>query len=477
MSTEANHFFSSASRRQFLGRSGVALGSAALAMMAHEAGAAPGAHFAPRAKRVIFLFQSGGPSQLDLFDYKPKLKDLHGTELPDSVRKGQRLTGFTAGQKSKPLASSKFEFKQHGGGGTWVSSLLPHLGSVADDLCVLRSVHTEAINHDPAITMIQSGNQLAGHPSLGAWLSYGLGSANSDLPTFVTMISFGSGRPDAEPLYSRLWGSGYLPSRHQGVKFRASGDPVLYLSNPPGIDAATRRQMIDDVNLLNRRHLKEQGDSEIATRISQYELAYRMQTSVPELVDVSTEPDEVFDLYGPDSRKPGSFAANCILARRLAEQGVRCIQLFHRGWDQHNDLPRQISGQCRDVDQPSAALLKDLKRRGLLEDTLVIWGGEFGRTAYCQGKLGGGNYGRDHHPRCFSMWMAGGPVRGGMAYGETDDFGYNVASDPVHIHDLNATILHCLGIDHKELTFRSQGLNQRLTGVTPDPMVLRRILA
>ena len=478
MEFDSEQCFSNTTRRQFFGQSGLSLGTAALAMLMGRSGASvPGPQFIPRAKRVIFLFQSGGPSQLDLFDYKSKLKDLHGTELPDSVRRGQRLTGFTAGQKSKPLASSKYQFRQHGTGGTWVSELLPHTSKVVDDLCVIRSVHTEAINHDPAITLIQSGNQLAGHPSLGAWLSYGLGSANADLPTFVTMISLGTGRPDAEPLYARLWGSGYLPSLHQGVKFRASGDPVLYLSNPPGIAPSTRRQLIDDVNQLNRRQLEDLGDPEIATRIAQYELAYRMQASVPQLVDVSGEPDEVFNLYGPDSRKPGSFAANCIQARRLAERGVRCIQLFHRGWDQHNDLPRQISRQCRDVDQPSAALIRDLKRRGLLDDTLVIWGGEFGRTAYCQGKLSASNYGRDHHPRCFSMWMAGGPVKGGVTYGETDDFGYNVASDPVHIHDLNATILHCLGIDHRELTFRFQGLNQRLTGVTSNPRVLRRILA
>ena len=478
MELDSEQRFSSATRRQFFGQSGLSLGTAALAMLMGRSGASvPGPHIVPRAKRVIFLFQSGGPSQLDLFDYKPKLVDLHGTELPDSVRRGQRLTGFTAGQKSKPLASSKYKFRQHGGGGTWVSELLPHTAKVAADLCVIRSLHTEAINHDPAITMIQSGNQLAGHPSLGAWLSYGLGSANTNLPTFVTMISFGTGRPDAEPLYARLWGSGYLPSLHQGVKFRASGDPVLYLSNPPGIDGSTRRQLIDDVNQLNQRQLEDLGEPEIATRIAQYELAYRMQASVPQLVDVSKESEEVFELYGPDSRKPGSFAANCIQARRLAERGVRCIQLFHRGWDQHNDLPKQISGQCRDVDQPSAALIQDLKRRGLLEDTLVVWGGEFGRTAYCQGKLSANNYGRDHHPRCFSMWMAGGPVQGGITYGETDDFGYNVTSDPVHIHDLNATILHCLGIDHRDLTFKFQGLNQRLTGVTTKPHVLRKILS
>lgn len=458
-------------RRHFLTQGGTGLGVAALAaMMQSEAAGAPGElpalpHFAAKAKRVIYLFQSGAPSQLDLFDHKPKLDDLRGSDLPDAVRKGQRLTTMTSTQERFPIAPSKYRFKRHGRSGSWVSELMPHTAHVVDDLCFIRSMHTEAINHDPAVTFFQTGAQLAGRPSIGAWLSYGLGSLNQDLPTFVVMISQGSGNPNDQPLYDRLWGSGFLPSNYQGVKFRSEGDPVLFLSNPPGLTDATRRRFLDDLAKLNQLKLEEAGDPEIATRIAQYEMAYRMQTSVPELTDVSNEPARVFDLYGPDSRKPGTFAANCLLARRLVERGVRFVQLFHRGWDQHAHLPRQITGQCADTDQASAALVLDLKRRGLLEDTLVIWGGEFGRTVYCQGKLTTDDYGRDHHPRCFTIWLAGGGIKPGYNHGVTDDFSYNITRDPVHVHDLHATILHLLGIDHTRLTFKFQGRHHRLTDV------------
>jgi hypothetical protein len=463
-------------RREVLRGSASAVGVAALAtLLSEEAPAAPTrpapadgvglTHFRPRARRVIYLFQSGAPSQMDLFDYKPGLKDLRGTELPPSIRGTQRLTTMTSSQASFPVAPSRFAFARHGHCGAWVSELLPHTAKVVDHLCFVRSMVTEAINHDPAVTFIQTGAQLAGRPSLGAWLAYGLGSENRDLPAFVVMVSQGSGNPNDQPLYDRLWGSGFLPTRYQGVKFRSAGDPVLFLSNPPGVADATRRRMLDDLARLNRLRLAEQGDPEIATRIAQYELAYRMQTSVPELTDVSREPEHTFDLYGPDSRRPGTFAHNCLLARRLAERGVRFIQLFHRGWDQHVNLPKQIRGQCRDTDQPSAALLQDLKQRGLLDDTLVVWGGEFGRTVYCQGKLTAEDYGRDHHPRCFTIWLAGGGIKGGTTHGETDDYCYNIVRDPVPVHDLNATILHCLGIDHKRLTFKFQGRDFRITDV------------
>jgi hypothetical protein len=422
-------------------------------------------HFQPRAKRVIYLFQSGAPSQLDLFDHKPRLRDLRGTELPDSVRGTQRLTGMTSRQPSFPIAPSKYRFRQHGESGAWFSQLLPHTARVADELCIVKTVHTEAINHDPAVTFFQTGAQLAGRPSIGAWLSWGLGAENSNLPAFVAMISQGSGNPNDQPLYDRLWGSGFLPSQYQGVKFRSSGDPVLFLSNPAGVDAGLRRGLLDDLAELNRQKLADVSDPEIATRIAQYELAFRMQTSVPELTNTSSEPEHIFDLYGPDSRTPGTFAANCLLARRLAERGVRFIQLFHRGWDQHLNLPRQIEGQCRDTDQPAAALLQDLRQRGLLDETLVIWGGEFGRTVYCQGQLTSDNYGRDHHPRCFTVWMAGGGIRPGMTWGETDDFSYNIVQHPVHVHDLHATILQTLGIDHTRLVYRFQGRYFRLTDV------------
>jgi hypothetical protein len=461
---------SQVSRRMLLAGAGLGLGMTAfrtlLADDAAESGGLPGLpHAAAKAKRVIFLFQSGGPSQLDLFDPKPVLLKRHGEELPESVRDGQRLTGMTAGQKSFPLVASPYRFAQHGGGGGWFSELVPHQARVADRLCVVRSLVTEAINHDPAITFMTTGAQLAGRPSLGAWLSYGLGSENRDLPAFVAMISRGSGKPEDQPLYDRLWGSGFLPSRHQGVKFRSQGDPVLYLSNPSGIDAARRRDMLDDIHSLNSLRREAVGDPEIDTRIAQYELAFRMQSSVPELVDISSEPKHVLDLYGPDVTKPGTFAANCLLARRLSERGVRFVQLFHMGWDQHTSLPKQLPLQARDVDQASAALVTDLEQRGLLDETLVVWGGEFGRTVYCQGDLTPTAFGRDHHPRCFTMWLAGGGVKGGHVYGETDDFSYNVTKDPVHVHDLNATILHLLGIDHTRLTYKFQGRHFRLTDV------------
>ena len=460
-------------RRTFLCRNATGLGSIALAWLLNEdnrAGAQTGGlsglpHFTPRAKRVIYLFQSGAPSQMDLFDYKPGLHNLRGTELPDSIRRGQRLTGMTATQESFPVAPSRFAFRRHGRAGAWVSALLPHTARIADELCFIKSMHTEAINHDPAITFFQSGAQLAGRPSMGAWVAYGLGSESRDLPAFVVLVSQGTGNPADQPLYDRLWGSGFLPSQYQGVKFRSTGDPVLFLSNPEGVDAGTRRRMLDDLSRLNQLRLEQTGDPEIATRIAQYELAYRMQTAVPELTDISGEPRHVLGMYGPEVNRPGTFAANCLLARRLAERGVRFIQLFHRGWDQHTNLPRQIAGQCRDTDQPAAALITDLKQRGLLEDTLVVWGGEFGRTVYCQGTLTAENYGRDHHPRCFTIWLAGGGIKKGLTYGETDDFSYNIAENPVHVHDLHATMLHCLGIDHLRMTFRYQGRNHRLTDV------------
>ncbi|MCW5978203.1 MAG: DUF1501 domain-containing protein [Bryobacteraceae bacterium] len=458
-------------RRHFFGRASAGIGVAALAGLfaedlRAEGGLAGLPHLAPRAKRVIYLFMSGGPSQMEMFDYKPGLDDRRGSELPDSVRQGQRLTGMTATQSSFPVASSLFKFARRGSSGAWVSELLPHTAGVADDLCFIKSMYTEAINHDPAVTFFQTGAQLAGRPSIGAWLAYGLGSENKDLPAFVVMVSKGSGQPEGgQPLADRMWGSGFLPSRFQGVKFRSAGDPVLYLSNPAGVSAAMRRRYLDDLGRLNEAKLRAFGDPEIATRIAQYEMAYRMQSSVPELTDLSSEPEHVFEMYGPDARKPGTFAANCLLARRLAERGVRFVQVFHRGWDQHTNLPKEIALQTRDIDRPAAALVRDLKQRGLLDDTLVVWGGEFGRTVYCQGRLTEDDYGRDHHPRCFTMWLAGGGVKPGLSYGETDDFCYNIAKDPVHVHDLHATILHCLGIDHTKLTYKYQGRHFRLTDV------------
>ncbi len=463
-------------RRQFFGRSAVGIGAAALSsLLTPELRAESATQFAPRAKRVIYLFMHGGPSQLDLFDHKPELKKHHGEELPDSVRQGQRLTGMTSGQKSFPVVSSLFSFAQHGKSGAWVTELLPKLAASVDDLCIIRSMHTEAINHDPAVTFLQTGHQQPGRPSLGSWLSYGLGSENADLPAFVVLISRGSAARPADPLYTRLWGSGFIPSNHQGVNFRSSGDPVLYLSNPPGIDDADRRRMLDTLAQLNQQQSQAVLDPEIETRIAQYEMAYRMQSSVPDLLDLAKEPASTFDLYGPQAKVPGTFAANCLLARRLAERNVRFIQLYHRGWDQHYNLPSDLRLQCQDVDQPCAALLADLKQRGLLEDTLVVWGGEFGRTTYSQGKLEAKNYGRDHHGRCFSIWMAGGGIKPGITFGETDDYCYSVVKDPVHVHDLNATILHCLGIDHTRLTYRFQGRYYRLTDVHGE--VVKPILA
>ncbi len=459
-------------RRHFFAKTSTGIGVAALAsLLGPQAEASTNGleglpHFAAKAKRVIFLHQSGAPSQMDLFDYKPQLKKFQATELPASVRMGQRITGMTSGQSSLPVASSVFNFSQFGKNGTWLSELIPHHGKIVDDICLIKTVNTEAINHDPAITFIQTGSQQPGRPSLGSWVSYGLGSENHNLPAFVGLISQSSSINVDQPLFSRLWGNGFLPSNHQGVNFRSSGDPVLYLSDPPGVDKATRRRILDTVATLNQRTAEAYGDPEIETRIAQYEMAYRMQTSVPELMDLSKESEATFEMYGPDSRKPGTYAANCLLARRLAERGVRFIQLYKRGWDQHNDLPRDLALQCKSVDQPSAALILDLKQRGLLDDTLVVWGGEFGRTVYCQGKLTETNYGRDHHPRCFTMWMAGGGIKPGISHGETDDFCYNVAADPVHVHDVQATVLQCLGVDHKRLTFQFQGRHFRLTDVS-----------
>lgn len=408
---------------------------------------------------------SGAPSQIDLFDHKPQLNDMFDKDLPDSIRKGQRLTTMTSGQKRFPLAPSIFKFAKHGESGAEISELMPHVASIADELTFVKSVHTEAINHDPAITYIQTGSQIPGRPSLGAWLSYGLGSSNENLPDFVVLHSSWSAKRDAQALYERLWGTGFLPSKHAGVSLRSKGDPVLFLSNPKGVTDAMRRKMLDSLAELNQQQFQTARDPEIVTRIAQYEMSYRMQKSIPELMDFSDEPQHVLDMYGPEVSKPGTFAANCLLARRLAQRDVRCIQVFIRGWDQHGNLPGDLKLQCGDVDQATAGLIKDLKQQGLLDDTLVVWGGEFGRTAYCQGGLTRKNYGRDHHPRCFSVFMAGGGMKPGMSYGQTDDFSYNVVENPVHIHDLNATLLHCLGVNHEKLTYRFQGRDFRLTDV------------
>jgi hypothetical protein len=463
-------------RRHFFGRSATGIGTAALASLLNprlfgaavataDHGVLGRPHHAPSAKRVIYLCMSGAPSQIDLFDYKPKMDALFDTDLPESIRRGQRLTTMTSGQSRFPIAPSMFKFAQHGQSGAWFSELLPHMATVADELAIVKSVHTEAINHDPAITYIQTGSQVPGRPSIGAWVSYGLGSDNQDLPTFVVLHSRWSAKRDAQALYERLWGAGFLPTRHAGVSLRSKGDAVLYLSNPSGVTPARRRRMLDALQALNDQQFARVGDPEIETRIAQYEMAYRMQTSIPELTDLSDEPAHVLEMYGPDVLKPGTFAANCLLARRLAERNVKFIQVFIRGWDQHGDLPRDLRLQCGDVDQPTAALVRDLKTRGLLEDTLVIWGGEFGRTIYCQGGLSKTDYGRDHHPRCFTVLLAGGGTKPGLSYGQTDDFCYNIEQHPVHIHDLNATILHCLGIDHERLTYRFQGRDFRLTDV------------
>lgn len=460
-------------RRHFFGLGSTGIGVAALASLLRRDLAAadlppgqPGLpgfpNFAPKAKRVIYLFQSGGPSQFELFDHKPRLVEFQGTDLPDSIRGGQRLTGMSASQTAFPVVPSRFQFSQHGGSGAWVSELLPHTARIADSLTFIKTVNTEEINHDPAVTMAQTGFRLGGRPSMGAWVSYGLGCESRDLPAFVVMISSAGG---GQPLYDRLWGTAFLPSKYQGVKFRSVGDPVLYLSDPKGFTSADRRHFLDAVDQLDKLEGQEFGDPETEARIAQYEMAYRMQTSVPELTDLSKETEATLALYGPDVKKPGTFASNCLLARRLAERGVRFIQLYHRDWDHHGGLPEALPKRCKDVDQPSAALIEDLKQRGLLDDTLVIWGGEFGRTVYCQGRLTKTDYGRDHHGRCFTIWMAGGGIKPGLTYGETDDYGYNVVKDSVHVHDIQATILKCLGIDHTRLTYQFQGRHFRLTDV------------
>ncbi|HEV1285900.1 MAG TPA: DUF1501 domain-containing protein [Bryobacteraceae bacterium] len=429
-------------------------------------------HFTPKAKRVIYLFQSGGPSQIELFDHKPRLLDFQGQDLPESIRNGQRLTGMSASQSTFPVVPSKFGMAQRGQSGAWVGDLLPYTAKIADRLTLIKTVNTEEINHDPAVTMCQTGFRLGGRPSMGAWISYGIGAETEDLPAFCVMISNSGG---GQPLYDRLWGSSFLPSRFQGVKFRSGADPVLYLSNPPGLTTERRRTFLDALGELNKTSLDEFGDPEISARIAQYEMAFRMQGSVPELTDLSKEPAHTFELYGDDARKPGTFAANCLLARRLAERGVRFIQLYHRDWDHHAELPGNLPKRCKEVDQASAALVTDLAQRGMLDDTLVIWGGEFGRTVYCQGHLTATDYGRDHHGRCFTMWLAGGGTKPGLTFGETDDYSYNIVKDPVHVHDLQATILHCLGIDHKRLTYRFQGRDFRLTDVSGQ--VVEKILA
>jgi hypothetical protein len=453
------------SRRHVLQQFGMGLGGLALADLLQNQ--ASGGHQSPdaapkiKAKRVIYLFQSGGPSQIDLFDHKPVLNARQGQELPAEVRMGQRLTGMSGNQASLPLVGSPFAFEQHGDSGAWISDRLPWTANIADDLCFVKSLHTPAINHGPGVTFMQTGSQFPGRPSMGAWLDYGLGTENSNLPAFVVMVTRNKG---GQPLVSRLWGSGFLPSKHQGVQFRAGDEPVLYVNNPDGLDGPSKRRMLDALQQLHRNQLNQGPDAALETQIAQHELAFRMQTSIPEVTSVASEPDHVFEMYGKDSRQPGTFAANCLLARRLCEQGVRFIQLYHPGWDQHGGLPGGISRQCQETDQASAALVTDLKQRGLLDDTLVIWGGEFGRTNYCQGHLSA-NFGRDHHPRCFTMWLAGGGIRPGVTHGQTDDFSYNVQENGVSVHDLHATLLHLLGIDHKQLAFRYQGRRFRLTDV------------
>lgn len=455
-------------RREWLKRFGMGLGGIALADLlagqsrAAEAGALGAPHYAPRARRVIYLFMSGGPSQMDLFDYKPLLNERHGEELPPSVRGNQRLTGMSGNQSLIPMAGTPFKFARHGQSGAWLCDQLPHLAEVVDDLCFVKTMHTEAINHGPGVTFMQTGSPFPGRPSIGAWLHYGLGNANEDLPAFVVLKTKGQG---GQPLGARMWGNGFLPAKYQGVRFRSGRDPVLYLNNPDGIDAAARRNMLDHLRELHQIQLADTGDPEIEARIAQYEMSFRMQASVPEVMDLSKESPETLASYGPQVHNPGSFAANCLLARRLAERGVRFVQLYHPGWDQHGGLKGGIQRQARTVDQPCAALIEDLKRRGLLDDTLVIWGGEFGRTSYCQGKLNGDNFGRDHHPRCFTYWFAGGGIKPGVSYGRTDDFCYNIVENGVHIHDFHATLLHLLGIDHERLTYRFQGRRFRLTDV------------
>ena len=471
-------------RRQFFGESGIRLGGLAMACMAAQeaTGAAhtrvhsavPGLpHFAPKAKRLIYLHMNGAPSQLDMWDYKPQLKSWYDKDLPESIRNGQRITTMTSGQARFPVAPSLFQFSQHGQSGRWVSELLPHTAKVVDQLAVIKSVSTTAINHDPACTFVMTGSEIPGKPSLGSWLSYGLGSESNDLPSFVVLTPRSAG---GQALFTRMWSSGFLPTKHTGVALRSAGDPVLFIQNPPGVEASDRRVMLDALGKLNTITHERLGDPETLTRIAQYEMAFRMQASVPDLVDLSKESKSTLDLYGPEVTDPGTFAHSALLARRMIERGVRVVQLLHRGWDQHGNLPKDIRRQCQQTDQPCAGLLMDLKNRGLLDDTLVIWGGEFGRTVYSQGTLTSTNYGRDHHPRCFTMWMAGAGVKPGILHGETDDFSYNVVKDPVHINEMNATLLHLMGIDHKRFSFKFQGLDQRLTGVE-DKRVITELLA
>jgi hypothetical protein len=475
MNCNHHHDNSNYTRRDFLTKTSLGLGGLSLASMLNSENLFASnriqnaavnlkglPHFVPKAKRVIYLFQSGAPSQLDLFDHKPLLNKMNGQELPENVFGGQRLTGMTAGQSAFPLAGSHFKFGQKGASGAWVSELMPHIGALADDLCFIKSMHTEAINHDPAVTFIQTGSQLPGRPSIGSWLSYGLGSDNKNLPGFVVLITKDK---YGQPLYSRSWGNGFLPSQHQGVQFRSGKNPVLYLDNPPGVTKELREEQLETLSKMQKDKYADIGDPEILSRISQYEMAFKMQTSVPEVMDLSEEPDYIFDMYGEEARIPGSFASNCLLARRLIEKDVRFVQLYHQGWDHHGDLPKNIKIQCKETDQPSAALIKDLKQRGLLEDTLVIWGGEFGRTNYSQGQLTETNYARDHHPACFTIFMAGAGIKKGMTYGKTDEFGYNIIENPVHVHDFQATLMHLLGIDHEKFTFKFQGRRYRLTDV------------
>ena len=487
-----DEYIRSESRRQFLGKGVNAVGWAALAALMGQdrpAGAVeatggasgdrilPGlAHFAPKAKHVIYLHMVGGPSQMDLYDYKPVMNDFYDKDLPDSVRMGQRLTTMTSGQKRFPIAPSKYKFAQHGKSGMWVSEVLPYTAKMVDDMCFIRSMHTEAINHEPAITLMQTGNMVTGRPCFGSWVSYGLGSENHNLPTFVVLVARPSNNEQIQAISARLWSSGYLSGEHAGVSFRSGGDPILYINNPPGVPADVRRKTLDGLKALNEMNFKAVGDPETHTRIEQYELAFRMQSSVPDLTAVDNEPESTHALYGPDIKKPGSFAHSVLLARRMVERGVRFVQIYHNNWDHHGNLAGRMPDQCKDVDQPCWGLIQDLKSRGLLDETLVIWGGEFGRTIYSQGGVSHENYGRDHHPRCFTMWMAGGGVKPGTVYGETDDFSYNIVKDPVHIRDFHATVLHLLGFDHKRFTYRYQGLDQKLTGVE-QARVIKELLA
>lgn len=468
-----NDMYRQMDRRNFLNRTAMGLGALALQQLLSPFGATAGTleeqlqaalpRIAPKAKKVIYLFMAGGPSQFETFDYKPKLQQLYGSQLPDSVRKGQRLTGMSANQSALPVVPSAYKFNQHGESRTWVSELLPYTAQVVDELCLIKSMYTEQINHDPAITFFQTGHQLPGRPSIGSWISYGLGSENKNLPAFIVLVSKNASKD--QPLYARLWGNGFLPSEHQGVQFRSGKDPVLFLKDPEGYDGADRQEMLAYLRQLNELQNEPWSDPEVGARIAQYEMAFRMQTSVPDIMDVSKEPDEVFDLYGPDSKDSGTYAANCLLARKLLEKDVRFVQLYHQGWDHHGSLPKGMEYQCKQIDRPTAALIKDLKRRGMLDDTLVIWGGEFGRTVYSQGKISPESYGRDHHPRCFTMWMAGAGVKKGFTFGATDDFSYNIVKDPMHVHDFQATLLHLMGIDHEQLTFKFQGRRFRLTDV------------